>query len=94
MSSNQRAMYRRFLVKSGHRTSVLGWNKVELRISMGFETSIRLNLPPTIGYNWPRGFRDILLGICNNNRNQIKVLIVIIEIITIKSGQSTLEVIV
>lgn len=41
MSSNQRAMYRRFLVKSGQRMSILGWNKVELRIAMDFETSIR-----------------------------------------------------
>jgi hypothetical protein len=63
MKSNQRTMYRRFLVKSGQRMSVLGWNRVELRISMGFETSIRLNHPPTIGYNWSRG-----VDVCNNNR--------------------------
>lgn len=26
---------------------------------VGFETSIRLNLPPTVGYNWSRGL-DIM----------------------------------
>lgn len=35
ISSNQRTMYRRFLVKSGQRMNTLGWNKVELRITNG-----------------------------------------------------------
>jgi hypothetical protein len=61
MRSNQRTKYRRLLVKSGQRMSVLGWNRVELRISMGFETSIRLNLPPTIGYNWSRGWMYVII---------------------------------